>query len=136
MASDARPATPNGEDSRGRQRPAPAPIDECLRRALEAMSRHGAARLHARIDATANTSDLDRLSVDTTRTLSLDAVQVASSGHPGTPMALGRASTHSGSATCAATRRIRFGRTATASYSPFAVCRSPRPVAGLDSPPT
>ncbi|OLE64559.1 MAG: transketolase [Acidobacteria bacterium 13_1_20CM_2_68_14] len=33
-------------------------------------------------------TDLDRLSVDTIRTLSIDAVQQARSGHPGTPMAL------------------------------------------------
>ena len=32
--------------------------------------------------------DLDRLSIDTIRTLSIDAVQQAKSGHPGTPMAL------------------------------------------------
>jgi hypothetical protein len=31
---------------------------------------------------------LDQLSVDTIRTLSIDAVQEAQSGHPGTPMAL------------------------------------------------
>ena len=34
------------------------------------------------------TPDLDRLCVDTIRTLSMDAVERASSGHPGTPMAL------------------------------------------------
>src|SRR5947209_8602711 len=33
-------------------------------------------------------SPLDQLSVNTIRTLSMDAVQAASSGHPGTPMAL------------------------------------------------
>ena len=33
-------------------------------------------------------TDLDRLSIDTIRTLSMDAVQKANSGHPGTPMAL------------------------------------------------
>ena len=33
-------------------------------------------------------TDLDKLSVDTIRTLSMDAVQKANSGHPGTPMAL------------------------------------------------
>ena len=33
-------------------------------------------------------TELDRLSVDTIRTLSIDAVQQAKSGHPGTPMAL------------------------------------------------
>jgi transketolase len=32
--------------------------------------------------------DLDRLSIDTIRALSMDAVQRANSGHPGTPMAL------------------------------------------------
>ncbi|MCX4164940.1 MULTISPECIES: transketolase [Paraburkholderia] len=33
-------------------------------------------------------TDLDRLSIDTIRTLAMDAVQKANSGHPGTPMAL------------------------------------------------
>jgi transketolase len=37
---------------------------------------------------TAEATRLDRLCVDTIRTLSMDAVQQASSGHPGTPMAL------------------------------------------------
>src|SRR5215831_14088246 len=32
--------------------------------------------------------DLDRLCINTIRTLSMDAVQAANSGHPGTPMAL------------------------------------------------
>lgn len=32
--------------------------------------------------------DLERLSIDTIRTLSMDAVEAANSGHPGTPMAL------------------------------------------------
>src|SRR3989440_3027931 len=36
----------------------------------------------------AETKTLDRLCVDTIRTLSMDAVQKANSGHPGTPMAL------------------------------------------------
>lgn len=35
-----------------------------------------------------NTPELDRLSINTIRTLSIDAVQAANSGHPGTPMAL------------------------------------------------
>jgi transketolase len=34
------------------------------------------------------TPDLDQLSINTIRTLSMDAVQKANSGHPGTPMAL------------------------------------------------
>src|SRR5262245_63354007 len=33
-------------------------------------------------------SDLDQLCINTIRTLSVDAVQQANSGHPGTPMAL------------------------------------------------
>ena len=37
---------------------------------------------------TATAQDLDQLSVNTIRTLSMDAVQKANSGHPGTPMAL------------------------------------------------
>ena len=32
--------------------------------------------------------ELDRLAINTIRTLSIDAVQQAKSGHPGTPMAL------------------------------------------------
>jgi transketolase len=35
---------------------------------------------------TAVTPDLDRLAIDTIRTLSMDAVQAANSGHPGAPM--------------------------------------------------
>ncbi len=38
--------------------------------------------------ATDAATELDRLSIDTIRTLSMDAVQKANSGHPGTPMAL------------------------------------------------
>src|SRR5215475_7852425 len=38
--------------------------------------------------ATDTTTALDNLCVDTIRTLSMDAVQKANSGHPGTPMAL------------------------------------------------
>ena len=34
------------------------------------------------------TTDLDLLAINTVRTLSMDAVQKAESGHPGTPMAL------------------------------------------------
>ncbi|HEY2775885.1 MAG TPA: transketolase [Candidatus Binatia bacterium] len=38
--------------------------------------------------APAEVQDLDRLCIDTIRTLAMDAVQKADSGHPGTPMAL------------------------------------------------
>ena len=37
---------------------------------------------------TNNNNDMDILSVNTIRTIAIDAVQAASSGHPGTPMAL------------------------------------------------
>ena len=33
-------------------------------------------------------TDIDQLTIDTIRTLSMDAVEAAKSGHPGTPMAL------------------------------------------------
>ena len=36
----------------------------------------------------ADAQDLDQLCINTIRTLSMDAVQQANSGHPGTPMAL------------------------------------------------
>src|SRR5256885_14877317 len=36
----------------------------------------------------AHATDLDLLSINTIRTLAMDAVQKAESGHPGTPMAL------------------------------------------------
>ena len=41
-----------------------------------------------------SSSDLDRLAIDTIRTLSMDAVQKANSGHPGTPMALAPVAFH------------------------------------------
>lgn len=34
------------------------------------------------------TAQFDQLAINTIRTLSMDAVQAANSGHPGTPMAL------------------------------------------------
>jgi len=42
----------------------------------------------ATVDETAGTQRLAKLSIDTIRALSMDAVQTARSGHPGTPMAL------------------------------------------------
>lgn len=44
--------------------------------------------------ASPQAKDLDRLSIDTIRTLSMDAVQKANSGHPGTPMALAPVAFH------------------------------------------
>src|SRR5437867_13119162 len=40
------------------------------------------------LDTTPDTAALDQLAVTTIRTLAMDAVQQASSGHPGTPMAM------------------------------------------------
>ncbi len=44
--------------------------------------------------ATGDRLSLDELCIDTIRTLSMDAVQKANSGHPGTPMALGAGRLH------------------------------------------
>jgi hypothetical protein len=62
---------------------------------------------------------IDELTINTIRTLSMDAVQAANSGHPGTPMALAPWRTRCGSTTCALIRTFRCGRTGTASC-----CRS------------
>jgi transketolase len=50
----------------------------------------GFVRLHCdrAVTATDTATTLDQLCVDTIKTLSMDAVQKANSGHPGTPMAL------------------------------------------------
>ena len=47
---------------------------------------HGDARRHS--EGESPMPDLDQLCINTIRTLSIDAVQQANSGHPGTPMAL------------------------------------------------
>src|SRR6476469_7933852 len=38
--------------------------------------------------AQATATDIDQLAINTIRTLSIDAIEKANSGHPGTPMAL------------------------------------------------
>jgi transketolase len=43
---------------------------------------------HGKTDYSRMNGDIDQLSINTIRTLAMDAVQQASSGHPGTPMAL------------------------------------------------
>src|SRR6476620_8598324 len=43
---------------------------------------------HPREESTMTDAELDELAINTIRTLSIDAVQAANSGHPGTPMAL------------------------------------------------
>jgi hypothetical protein len=63
-------------------------------------------------------AQLDRLSIDTIRTLSIDAVQRAKSGHPGTPMALAPlVYTHLESYDAASIPPIRFWPTAIGSCS-------------------
>ena len=47
-----------------------------------------ATTVSPRIRMTSSTSSIDQLCIDTIRTLAMDAVQKADSGHPGTPMAL------------------------------------------------
>jgi len=54
-------------------------------------------------------AEIDLLCVNTIRTLSIDAVQQAKSGHPGTPMGSPLWSTPYGTAPCVSTRRTRFG---------------------------
>ena len=44
--------------------------------------------LFTQTDMSTAVSDLTQLSINTIRTLSMDGVQAANSGHPGTPMAL------------------------------------------------
>ena len=53
-------------------------------------NRRGRTHEHAidRTPRTATAAELDQLSINTIRTLSIDAVERAKSGHPGTPMAL------------------------------------------------
>ena len=46
------------------------------------------AILGAAVDTPMTNAQLDQLSINCIRTLSIDAVQQAKSGHPGTPMAL------------------------------------------------
>ena len=58
---------------------------------------------------------IEKLAINTIRTLSMDAVQAANSGHPGTPMAMAPVAYSSGSTSSASTRTTRSGPTATAS---------------------
>ena len=54
-------------------------------------------------------AELDQLSINTIRTLSIDAVQKAKSGHPGTPMAPRLLSIRSGIVCSNSIRKIRSG---------------------------
>ena len=69
---------------------------------------------------------IEQKAINTIRTLSIDAVQAANSGHPGTPMAIGRAGRlrHLASAHLpASTRPTRSGPIEIASCSPWATPR-------------
>src|SRR5689334_24138300 len=55
-----------------------------LRRALLERRDETARQMNTNVAS----KDIDRLAIDTIRTWSMDAVQKANSGHPGTPMAL------------------------------------------------
>ena len=61
-------------------------------------------------------AELDQLSINTIRTLSIDAVQAANSGHPGTPMALAPLVYTIWNRVIRSTRWTRSGPIATASY--------------------
>ena len=63
------------------------------------------------------TTDVDTLSINTIRTLAMDAVQQANSGHPGTPMAMAPVAYALCSAISGSIRSIPSGRTAIASCS-------------------
>ena len=65
------------------------------------------------------TGRLDKLCIDTIRTLAMDAVQKANSGHPGTPMGLAPLGLRPlDEVPASTTRATPTGRTATASSSP------------------
>ena len=55
------------------------------------------------VEATPQT-EIDQLCINTIRTLAIDAIQKANSGHPGTPMAMAPVAYSSGSGSCASTR--------------------------------
>jgi transketolase len=57
-------------------------------RRSSAERQRGAGRPVSSTPATMNREVMDELAINTIRTLSMDAVQAANSGHPGTPMAL------------------------------------------------
>lgn len=63
-------------------------------------------------------ADLDRLAIDTIRTLSMDAVEAAKSGHPGTPMALAPVAYTVWKDFCGMTPPIQPGQIATDLCSP------------------
>src|SRR3712207_5791145 len=68
--------------------PAPRSGDMPKPRSSKAVSINSTSTNRTMADGTTERGDLDLLCINTIRTLSMDAVQKANSGHPGTPMAL------------------------------------------------
>ena len=67
-------------------------------------------------EQTLTAKQLQTLCINTIRTLAIDAVQKANSGHPGAPMGLAPWPTVCGSSFFVSTPPIRCGPTATASF--------------------
>src|SRR5213080_1274708 len=55
---------------------------------LRSAQRDGLSDVMRRRTAMSHQAPIEQLSINTIRTLSMDAVQAANSGHPGTPMAM------------------------------------------------
>ena len=70
-------------------------------------------------------TDIDTLCVNTIRTLSIDAIQKANSGHPATVMGMAPAAYTLWQSSCASIPMSRSGRTATGSCSRTATRRAP-----------
>ena len=70
------------------------------------------ARMQHQTDAN---PELDQLCINTIRTLTIDAVQQAKSGHPGLPLGAAPMAYVLGQNSCATTRVIQNGRIAIAS---------------------
>jgi len=70
-----------------------------------------------------NPAKLDELAIKTIRGLSMDAVQAANSGHPGTPMGLAPLGWLFSPSCDGTIRPTRTGRTATASSCPVGMRR-------------
>ena len=81
------------------------------------------AKIHTHRGASDQSRLMDAMCINTIRTLSMDAVQAANSGHPGTPMALAPVAYSYGSDFCDSIPKIRSGLTAIDSCSLTAMLR-------------